>query len=716
MAMRMLMIITLPLFVISHWFVFASGKGIYLIKQNEEPKTKETIQIPFNNLYICKISGRRATCQGRGQSLKEIPSLPGNVTNITVTGFTVTNLTESFFSQVTHLDIESLDLSENSIQHISKGAFINLNTLRKLDLSYNNFATQTLRDALPVLSGPNISVLILNGMNWTELAPDLFQGLTMTNITKLSLSRNLFSELNGSVFSHLKSLKTLTLSENVLYYLELVGMDNLAIFDLRENDISRPYIFCKNYSKFSSHIEVLNLKGNHLRFITQETFRCMKQLKTLILDNNPITTLVNNMLRDMSSITELHVSRLCQINRIENTAFKSKSLKHLYFRDNSFQFHDNSDLMKIFQHFPQLETLDISNNYLNPPLNLSKIFSNLISLQTLNLGKTRLYVMPENVFMHMKNLSRLYLNSNRIASWDGPKVFGRSKSIKRLRLLGNYVTVVNQTSFPESLLVSLEELDMSDNHFSCTCENLWFRSWIRDNQKKPKYKVKLVNYKNYTCKSPKKMSDAGVRFIDYNPTKVSCTEEPVWMYAIVAVAALIVITVTIASVLYKCRWNIRYKIYLMRRYKYTRIPNEEEFVYASYVIYSDNDREWVHDVFRKRLEDTEGIRLCVRLRDFEAGKSIVDNIAENMHLSRKIVIVISNNFAKDEWCRFELFLAHHRCVTNEDGLVFVMLNEVNSDNLTESLHVLITSNSYALWSEEETGETLFWEQVIEQLK
>lgn len=712
--MRISLVRVVPLFCIFHWFVCISSKGIHNIKQNGIAEARETIQP--NKGSICNIIGCKAKCQGRGQNLKEIPSLPSNVTNITVTGFTVLNLTEKFFSKIADLNIKSLDLSKNLITNISKGAFQTLNTVRKLDLSFNNFTTVTLRDALPSIDGPNISALVLKGMNWTELAPDLFQGLTRTNITKVSLSENLLCELNGSIFSNLKTLKTLNLSDNVLYYLELNGMKNVKILDLQENDISRSFVFCKIYPDFSSKIEVLNLKGNHFRFITHETFRCMKQLKTLILDNNPITTLVNEMLAGMASITELHVSHLCQINQIEDTAFKSKSLKKLYFRDNGFHFNKSSDLMQIFKHFPQLEALDISNNYLNPPINLSDIFSNLPSLQFLNLGKTRLYVMPENVFVHMKNLSRLHLNGNRIASWDGPKVFSRKNIIKTLTLAGNYITVVNQTSFPESLLISLEKLDLSDNHFSCTCENLWFRGWIRDNIVDKKDNISLVSYKNYKCKSPKKMSDAGIRFIDYNPTEESCAEEPVWMYAVVAVAGLIVITVTIAAVLYKCRWNIRYRLYLMRRHKYTRLPNDEEFVYGSYVIYSDNDREWVHDVLRKRLEDTEGIRLCVRLRDFEAGKSIVDNIAENMHLSRKLVIVISNNFAKDEWCRFELNLAQHRYVSSENDLILIMLNEVNSDNLSESLHVLITTTSYAIWSEEETGETLFWEQVIEGFK
>jgi toll-like receptor 13 len=39
------------------------------------------------------------------------------------------------------------------------------------------------------------------------------------------------------------------------------------------------------------------------------------------------------------------------------------------------------------------------------------------------------------------------------------------------------------------------------------------------------------------------------------------------------------------------------------------------------------------------------------------GKLIVDNIVENMKESRKVILVMSNAFARSEWCQFEVLLA-----------------------------------------------------------
>lgn len=56
------------------------------------------------------------------------------------------------------------------------------------------------------------------------------------------------------------------------------------------------------------------------------------------------------------------------------------------------------------------------------------------------------------------------------------------------------------------------------------------------------------------------------------------------------------------------------------------------------------------------------IKLCVYERDFIAGKQISDCITESIRSSRKVILVISKNFAQSAWCRYETDLAHHTLV------------------------------------------------------
>lgn len=88
-----------------------------------------------------------------------------------------------------------------------------------------------------------------------------------------------------------------------------------------------------------------------------------------------------------------------------------------------------------------------------------------------------------------------------------------------------------------------------------------------------------------------------------------------------------------------------------------------------------------------------------------------------MVLSKKIIVVLSNNFAVDEWCRFQLLLAETRLLKeNIDVLVLVMLEEINSDCLRASLFQLVSCQKYASWSLDGTGNSLFWEKLISEMK
>jgi toll-like receptor 13 len=169
---------------------------------------------------------------------------------------------------------------------------------------------------------------------------------------------------------------------------------------------------------------------------------------------------------------------------------------------------------------------------------------------------------------------------------------------------------------------------------------------------------------------------------------------------------------------YKMRWHIRYWIYLIRakHRNYTRLSNTD-YVYDGFVVYCDADRKWVHEKLVPVLEEEYGHTLCIHYRDFQVGKLIVDNIVESMKESRKVILVMSNAFARSEWCQFEVILAHERFLKNgSDTLVTVLLEDVSSRHFTNALKIILTSTTYAIWSETEEGQRLFWNQLLSTFK
>ena len=66
---------------------------------------------------------------------------------------------------------------------------------------------------------------------------------------------------------------------------------------------------------------------------------------------------------------------------------------------------------------------------------------------------------------------------------------------------------------------------------------------------------------------------------------------------------------------------------------------------------------------RRVLEIEKGFRICLHDKDWIIGADIVDNIQYSIENSRKTVLIITNNFAKSNWCQCELAMAHHHLLS-----------------------------------------------------
>ena len=58
-------------------------------------------------------------------------------------------------------------------------------------------------------------------------------------------------------------------------------------------------------------------------------------------------------------------------------------------------------------------------------------------------------------------------------------------------------------------------------------------------------------------------------------------------------------------------------------------------------------------VLNTSIRHRMGARLCLHHRDFAPGKTIFENIVYSLEMSKNCVIILSKDYAKSEWCRFE---------------------------------------------------------------
>ncbi|CAG2186374.1 unnamed protein product [Mytilus edulis] len=140
----------------------------------------------------------------------------------------------------------------------------------------------------------------------------------------------------------------------------------------------------------------------------------------------------------------------------------------------------------------------------------------------------------------------------------------------------------------------------------------------------------------------------------------------------------------------KCNTNVKNFLYLLkvkqfRRQGYLPILNSDDYEYHAFVVYCDENRMWVHDDFVKKLENEEGFKFCIHHRDFDVGESISGNIDKFLKKSWKVVVIMSNAFAKSEWCQWEVdIIQERRRQQGRDALLLVMLEKYHLEKYDQS--------------------------------
>ena len=81
------------------------------------------------------------------------------------------------------------------------------------------------------------------------------------------------------------------------------------------------------------------------------------------------------------------------------------------------------------------------------------------------------------------------------------------------------------------------------------------------------------------------------------------------LYIVTSIIAGIALVIIVTTVLvYKYRWKIRTFLLKLAHWRSNR--DEIEYKYDAFVVYSDEDRQWVHNILLHELETVRGMKLC----------------------------------------------------------------------------------------------------------
>ncbi len=140
--------------------------------------------------------------------------------------------------------------------------------------------------------------------------------------------------------------------------------------------------------------------------------------------------------------------------------------------------------------------------------------------------------------------------------------------------------------------------------------------------------------------------------------------------------------------------------------------------YDAYVIYHIQDEDWVDGELLANIEEgEEPFRLCLKTRNIRAGRPIFNELSLHIQRSRKVIAVLSPHFVDNDWCHFELNMAHRRVLDeNPHVLILVLLEDLPDRRLTLLLRQLFCRVECFRWSADGYGQYLFWRRLREELK
>jgi Leucine-rich repeat (LRR) protein len=591
----------------------------------------------------------------------------------------------------------------------------------------------------------------------TYLSKDQVVHLRNTSITRLDLSSNHIEMMHPEVPKYLPPNMTyLDISENRftwgMYMLGYQSLTKLRVIDISKQFFVEfpelPFFHCENpidcdstdsidativspdwtsrdtldwnasdlVESTSPHSDV----GRSKRNITYTLYVPRSIQKLFFHDSNFVYTILETHLGN-NNCKEYHV----QNNFIHALIGPMTGMEHAEYIDISGNLINNISLL-FFDSFPNITYLDLSKNLLGNVLNdLEKDdhFKALHKLKEINLSKNTIFSLPSKLLSGAVSLERLDLSNNILTNFTC--TLSKNASLNHLDLSANRLNVISRHTI--HCLEKFHErsnltVDLSGNLFDCTCKTISFLQWVRDS------KINFLEKDKYICKTShlRKRTFHELNDIIRELEQDCRSNLPKTIGITVSVVALLAIGIMAA--VYKLRWTIRYFFYrtkweIQDLIKPSARKTNHEYQYSAFVMYTENDSNFVKNELVQHLQTQEGMELCLSYRDFCPGLRTFANVTHAIHNSRKIICVVTDDFLDDQWCIYQLQMALedrlHR--KDEDCIICILFKDPSQEDVTGSrqplliMH-LIKRKVHALYPQNPTERASFWRRLIAALR
>ena len=104
-----------------------------------------------------------------------------------------------------------------------------------------------------------------------------------------------------------------------------------------------------------------------------------------------------------------------------------------------------------------------------------------------------------------------------------------------------------------------------------------------------------------------------------------------------------------------------------------------------FISYSSKDYDWVQE-YLLPVFNNNNVNYTIHSRDFKPGKAFLDNMADSVYTSRKVILVMSANYLSSGFCKDEMHMALYRSAELDDAsLILVKIDNTKIKDIPKSL-------------------------------
>ncbi|XP_064596143.1 toll-like receptor Tollo [Liolophura sinensis] len=360
-----------------------------------------------------------------------------------------------------------VDLSRNKLAEVYGSFLANAQSLVKLDFSHNALAEGNMNLTVLLQDLNNLKSLDLSYNNFSVLPSKLFPYLK--NLQVLDISHNKITEIHPDSLSNLKGPTTVRLTGNHLKTIQngtFSGLSSLKVLDLSMNEISEV-----DMASLPISLTEVYFSSNNLYDIpTAFRLKNFTSLSRLDLSRNKLTTLDRNCFVGFTALTVLD---LCwnAIKVIDDYTFgQLGQLRELNLEGNQLVL-SGSGFASPFRGAFNLKVLNLAfNRITNFPNLFDGLKGHVLKLKVLNMtGNPLGEIVQSQVEQLDMGLETLVLDDCNLSFVDAEAFFG-------LRKLDSVYLRRNKLShFPPFYVNRSVQFDLSENPVICSCNMAWLK-------------------------------------------------------------------------------------------------------------------------------------------------------------------------------------------------------------------------------------------------